>query len=158
MENGPYHRAGEFPASLVIEQVGKVLSTNSGAKVLCGGWRLEVYASKGTKCVNCGLVGNVFAAECFRHLHQEKPVEQRKYHLNLYHVDSSGRETMMTVDHIIPKSKGGGNGIENLQPMCFPCNIRKGNQTSTVGGSLYLNGLASIPDSVKKECQISSLS
>jgi 5-methylcytosine-specific restriction endonuclease McrA len=30
-----------------------------------------------------------------------------------------------TVDHIIPVSKGGGHGWDNLQLACFPCNDAK---------------------------------
>lgn len=33
----------------------------------------------------------------------------------------------LTVDHIIPKSLGGANDMSNYQPMCFPCNNKKGN-------------------------------
>lgn len=33
---------------------------------------------------------------------------------------------LMNVDHIIPRKENGGNHIDNLQPMCFPCNTRKG--------------------------------
>lgn len=32
----------------------------------------------------------------------------------------------LTRDHIRPLSKGGDNGIENIQPLCRPCNAKKG--------------------------------
>ena len=35
----------------------------------------------------------------------------------------------MTIDHIIPKDKGGRDSWENLVAACVPCNTRKGNQS-----------------------------
>jgi 5-methylcytosine-specific restriction endonuclease McrA len=33
-----------------------------------------------------------------------------------------------TIDHIIPKSKGGGNNKENLRWVCFDCNQLKADE------------------------------
>jgi 5-methylcytosine-specific restriction endonuclease McrA len=35
----------------------------------------------------------------------------------------------LTLDHVVPRSRGGGSGWENLVACCRPCNNRKGDRT-----------------------------
>lgn len=45
-----------------------------------------------------------------------------------------GSNKRLTVDHIIPKSKGGSNQWENLATCCHRCNSLKGNKTPEEAG------------------------
>lgn len=77
--------------------------------------RYMTFYQKGTACVCCGKVGTHFK------LCGEESTTRR--HFNLFADDG----TLITKDHILPKSKGGEDVVENLQPMCEKCNIAKGN-------------------------------
>lgn len=99
-------------------------------------------------CVDCGIVGSVFMLQ--RHVYNPPKVgmncfikdcpwcalnnfnRRKKHtnmrenpHLNLYGRMRNGRLILMTRDHIFPRSKGGGEDIENMQTMCSTCNNRK---------------------------------
>lgn len=49
----------------------------------------------------------------------------------------------LTIDHIIPVSFGGTNDLDNLQPLCMPCNRLKSNRwIGTIPRGIYLNMVA----------------
>ena len=82
--------------------------------------RYQNFIVKGITCVTCGLTASYFAIE--------RGDRDTNYHFNLYGTDKKGREVLFTKDHILPKSKGGKNHIDNYQTMCTRCNAKKGNK------------------------------
>lgn len=38
-------------------------------------------------------------------------------------------KTQLTIDHVVPRSRGGGTTWDNVVAACGPCNRRKGNRT-----------------------------
>lgn len=124
-----YDRVGTIPLQVVFDNLGRSIKVGD-VMVPVKSKRYRCYARKGVVCVRCGIAGHYFAAE--------KSVAQptEKYHLNLYHCTTEGREIMITVDHIVPKSRIdpstgllGADTVANLQPMCILCNGMKGNRT-----------------------------
>jgi len=71
-------------------------------------------------CVRCGKEGNHYRLM----YDKTNPIPCYQYFLNLYSKEGS----LMTADHIIPKSLGGPTTLDNLQCMCRKCNNKKGNK------------------------------
>jgi 5-methylcytosine-specific restriction endonuclease McrA len=95
----------------------KVRKELDGFKVSLSSDRLAVFATKGLSCIQCGISGSVFKLD-FQ--------GNSKPHLNLYAIKPDGTEMLMTKDHIVPKSKGGRDRLDNYQTMCADCNVAKG--------------------------------
>jgi len=87
--------------------------------------RYQLFAEKGIVCEKCGLKGIRFALE----RHRDVP---NKYHFNLYGITKYGEEVMLTKDHIIPRSKGGRNNLNNYQTLCVKCNSKKSDSVQNV--------------------------
>lgn len=68
-------------------------------------------------CCSCGLEGKQMILDI-------NPGDQSP-HFNLYG-EEEGRLVLMTKDHIIPKSKGGSDTLDNYSTMCSVCNNLKG--------------------------------
>jgi hypothetical protein len=106
--------AKEKPQRLVN---GRAVSAPSG-KLLFEAIRA---AGESLHCWSCGLVGNCFVLNKGSNDQVSKPV------LDLYSSDGV-TYTLMTRDHIIPKSYGGSNEVANLRVGCGPCNHGRGNE------------------------------
>lgn len=48
-------------------------------------------------------------------------------------------KTQLTIDHVVPRSKGGGTTWDNVVTACGPCNRRKGNRTPDQANMLLLS-------------------
>ena len=72
-------------------------------------------------CVRC-KVSSKYAAK-YRHRH-----EDRGAHYDLVYIKETGKYGIMTVDHILPRSLGGGDTQTNFRVMCDDCNSRRGNR------------------------------
>lgn len=93
----------------IIEEVQSFLESHQNHH------RLQVFHLKGLVCVYCGIEGNKIVISD----HGKGGI-----HKDLYHWTEE-KKVLMTVDHIIPRSKGGKDFITNKQPMCTNCNSKK---------------------------------
>lgn len=95
--------------------------------------RLGVFYREGLSCVSCGITGNNIKLWYDRNPKPE---------LGGLHIDLFCDEILMTVDHILPRSRGGNDAFVNKQPMCSPCNSKKGDTLSENDKAILMqNGL-----------------
>lgn len=88
-----------------------------GQNVRLGSLRLQTFLNYGVICSTCKKEADFFAIE--RHK------ENTSYHINLYSKGADGNDLLFTHDHILARSLGGADKIENTQTMCTECNSIK---------------------------------
>lgn len=121
VNNNSVVNAGRILAELPLKETLEK-SLVAKAKVRVAGYyvsidRLKTFALHGCTCVRCKKEGT-------------KIVVTRDpgggIHADLYTLSAKGNLILMNRDHIKPRSKGGENSVWNYQPMCQPCNTKKG--------------------------------
>jgi len=111
-----FFRNKNIDLNLGLSLIGKDTRQEIGGyMVKVGSLRLRTFKELSCDCIECGRKGTHFRIQ---------GNEDRNPHMGLWSND--GIE--MTKDHIIPKSFGGFDVIENMQTMCVRCNNRKGNK------------------------------
>src|SRR6266550_3496197 len=64
-----------------------------------------------------------------RDTHRRKITRRAVFARDSWTCQYCGSRSNLTVDHVIPRSKGGASSWENIVASCAPCNRRKGDQT-----------------------------
>jgi 5-methylcytosine-specific restriction endonuclease McrA len=62
-----------------------------------------------------------------RDTHRRKITRRAVFARDNWTCQYCGSRTSLTVDHVIPRSKGGPSSWDNIVASCAPCNRRKGN-------------------------------
>ena len=144
-----YERAG----IVSIEEVFKLIELGNGhfrihdhRVVLKSSIRLCNFYTNGVKCIHCKVEGIYFAIERSEHVKKN----EKDWHLNLYALTYELREILMTRDHIIPKSKGGSDGLKNSQTLCTHCNCKKADKLPDVSTE-WINTATDVGDSTRED-------
>jgi 5-methylcytosine-specific restriction endonuclease McrA len=69
-----------------------------------------------------------------RDSHKRKITRRAVFARDGWECQYCGARTSLTVDHVIPRSKGGGSDWENIVASCAPCNRRKGDRLPKAAG------------------------
>ena len=80
----------------------------------------------------------------------------RIYKRDNYECAYCGSKKQLTIDHIIPKSRGGKNTWNNLISSCLSCNLKKGDRTTDEAG-MPLRFSAKVPNLLSSDLYTSKI-
>jgi 5-methylcytosine-specific restriction endonuclease McrA len=96
-----------------------------------GGWELHSERATIARPVVIRLVSYVHVP---RDTHRRKITRRAVFARDGWACQYCGSRSNLTVDHVIPRSKGGTSSWENIVASCAPCNRRKGDRLPRQAG------------------------
>jgi 5-methylcytosine-specific restriction endonuclease McrA len=96
-----------------------------------GGWELHSETATFARPVVIRLVSYVHVP---RDTHRRKITRRAVFARDGWACQYCGSRSNLTVDHVIPRSKGGTSNWENIVASCAPCNRRKGDRLPRQAG------------------------
>jgi 5-methylcytosine-specific restriction endonuclease McrA len=96
-----------------------------------GAWALHSERSTITRPIVIRLVSYVHIP---RDMHRRKITRRAVFARDGWTCQYCGSRSNLTVDHVIPRSKGGNSSWENIVASCAPCNRRKGDRLPRQAG------------------------
>jgi len=116
-----YHEQIDLEMGFHLLSVPKKMRQYNGSRIsAASGLMLFLHHRHNLRCFNCGVQASCWVLNKGSKDKVGFPV------LDLF-AEKTGNLVLMTQDHIIPVSHGGGNMIENLRPACAICNFERGN-------------------------------
>jgi hypothetical protein len=117
-----YYKELELESGFELAKLPKHSRILGGRELsLCSGMLLfEAMRGQPIVCWHCKCQADRWISTKGKNDHRSNPV------LNLYAVKKNGAVVLMTRDHIIPKSLGGVDAVQNLRPGCADCNSKRG--------------------------------
>ena len=113
------------PINVCTVRRAVVLLLKEKAEVLeHGDWELRSATRTVTRPVVIRLVSYVRVP---RDTHRRKITRRAVFARDDWTCQYCGARSNLTVDHVIPRSKGGASSWDNIVASCAPCNLRKGN-------------------------------
>jgi len=112
------------PVNVCTVRRAVVLLLKEKAEVIeHAGWELH---SASTSIARPVVIRLVTYIRIPRDTHRRKITRRAVFARDNWTCQYCGSRAQLTVDHVVPRSKGGGSTWENIVASCAPCNRRKG--------------------------------
>ncbi len=124
------------PINVCTVRRAVVLLLKEKAEILeCGEWALHSESTTVSRPVVIRLVSYVRIP---RDTHRRKITRRAVFARDDWTCQYCGTRANLTVDHVVPRSKGGSSTWENIVASCAPCNRRKGSGSLRQAGMQLL--------------------